>query len=537
MLLRVWAQEGAASALLEGSVANKITGGPIKRAHVMALKVNQAAGTDLPPLVADSDQSGRFSIRVEPGVYRLWADRSGFARQPYGARTPSGPGALVTVAAGQELKDLGFRMIPYGAIAGRVLDEDGEPVIGAAIQILRFHYASGRRQLIPGAGAGSNDRGEYRVYGLPAGRYFMLVTQRNGPISKQRDPAGIIPEIEEPYAPVYYPGVFDFAGAAPLLLPEGGELRDVDFRVRKVRAVTLRGRLMSPTADLISGDVQVILAPREGAGAGFVDRIAGAVDRNSGRFEFRGVAPGSYLLAASQLQRGRAFGGRMALEVTGAEQEDLAVTVAPGIDLQGSIELEDAPADALGKMSARLVPSEGLTLGPQPAAAVGPGGAFQLSGVTPGLWNLVIEPLPEGAWIKALRLGERDVLGGDLNIGSAAPGPLRVVLGAHGGEISGTVTAEGQPRRAAVALVPSGAEARAIPGLYRSTSSDEKGAFAIKGIRPGAYKLFAFEEVEHFAWLDPDFLKSIESLSPEISVAEGERISRQLTPISPISNP
>ena len=69
--------------------------------------------------------------------------------------------------------------------------------------------------------------------------------------------------------------------------------------------------------------------------------------------------------------------------------------------------------------------------------------------------------------------------------------------------------------------------------MYRSTAAQENGTFLFKGVRPGAYKIFAFEEAEAFAWLDPDFLKPVESLGEPVSVDDGEKATRQLTPIPP----
>ena len=69
--------------------------------------------------------------------------------------------------------------------------------------------------------------------------------------------------------------------------------------------------------------------------------------------------------------------------------------------------------------------------------------------------------------------------------------------------------------------------------MYRMASTQKDGAFVFKGVRPGSYRLFAFEEVEPFAWLDPDFLKPVETLGEFISISEGEKITKQLTPIPP----
>jgi hypothetical protein len=65
---------------------------------------------------------------IEAGSYRLNVTRSGFVSAEYGQRKPDTPGAVLTLHAGQELKDLQFRLIPAGVISGRIYDDDGEPL-------------------------------------------------------------------------------------------------------------------------------------------------------------------------------------------------------------------------------------------------------------------------------------------------------------------------------------------------------------------------------------------------------------------------
>jgi hypothetical protein len=110
---------------------------------------------------------------------------------------------------------------------------------------------------------------------------------------------------------------------------------------------------------------------------------------------------------------------------------------------------------------------------------------------------------------------------------------LRIVLAGNGAQISGVVAEDSKPRRATVVLVPTAPELQPAAEMYRATSTQDKGTFTFTGVRPGSYKLFAFEEVEALAWLDPDFLKLVDSMGESISVVEGDRVIRQLAPIAP----
>jgi hypothetical protein len=122
---------------IEGVVVKATTGDPLKKAVLMLHKVEERAQ----PKNATSDASGHFQFKnVEPGRYHLYATRNGYARQEYGERAAHGSGTILTLTAGQHLKDISFRLIPAAVVAGHVYDEDGEPVAEAEIQALRFHY-------------------------------------------------------------------------------------------------------------------------------------------------------------------------------------------------------------------------------------------------------------------------------------------------------------------------------------------------------------------------------------------------------------
>src|SRR5579859_779601 len=189
--------------LVEGIVTNKLTGAPVKGAHV--IYTGRASG-DVPaasPISRDTDMQGHFHLELKPGSYRLWVEREGFARQHYGSPVPESSGSVLTVASGQELRDLAFRITPLGALSGRIFDQDGDPLQGVGIQVMRVSYSSGVRQLIPVTGASSNDRGEYRCYDLPADRYFILATPKGSPLSHSMDASALVPEVQDVYVPLY----------------------------------------------------------------------------------------------------------------------------------------------------------------------------------------------------------------------------------------------------------------------------------------------------------------------------------------------
>jgi hypothetical protein len=355
-------------------------------------------------------------------------------------------------------------------------------------------------------------------------------------MSHPPDTRGLVPEMLDPFAPLYYPGVLDPTAATMVPLPEGGEASDIDFNLQRIRAVTVRGRVTSSIPDFSGSQLQVVLAHNEGNTASGVGRLTATVDPATGRFEFRGVAPGEYLLLGTQQSNKNWFVGREAIEVTAAPiQDHFRLNLSPGYAISGRVQMEGGASADLSHVMVQLVSTENLASYHDSYSKVGPDGSIQMPGVTAGIWMLFFEQLPENVWIKSATYGEQDLLLGDLNASTGPAGQIHIVLAGNGAQISGTVVENDQPRQAFVVLVPAAEELRRSFNLYRLASSENQGTFVFKGVRPGSYKLFAFEEVEPFAWFDPEFLKPVESLGESITVSEGEKVTKQLTPVPPES--
>jgi len=459
-------------------------------------------------------------------------EHPGYARQPYGSKTSQAAGSVLALAPGAQVRDIEIKLTPLGAIAGVILDEDGDPVQGADVQVLRYSYATGQRTLIPISGTSSDDRGHYRVYDLPAGRYLVLATPRGTPLLKPVITSELTPQTQAFFAPLFYPGVVDPASASEISLPEGAEVNGVEFRLPPIRTLTVRGHVLMPVEDSGSIELQVVLARNDVNIATAAGRMSALVSR-AGLFEFSSVAPGSYTLVATAHDRGHVLSARMPLEVSPtAVLDNLTLSLAPAFSIAGHVEFEDGAASPV-HAAISLVAIDHLAPKPSSMARVAADGNFHLPDVTPGPWRFSIDPLPQGYWIKSATYGDSDASSGQLNIAVDPSRFLRIVLAGNGGQISGSVTGTETSTHALVILVPGAEELRRSPAMYRVTTTGEHGLFDLKDLRPGTYKLFALQEVEPFAWLDPEVMKPIESLGQIVTVSAGEHISRQLPVIPP----
>src|SRR5574340_1359530 len=195
---------------VEGLVVNAATGEPLKKAGIRLRRAD--GGSGMRSYSATTDASGKFTIAdVAPGAYRLSAQRNGFVDADWNAAS------AFSLSPRQRMTDVSLRMLPHGVITGRVLDEDGEPVAGINVYAMRYRYPQGRRQLSTFGEASTNDLGEYRIYGLPPGRYVLRATPRS---SYGR--GGPAEQPEEQYVPTFFPGSADAASAAPVEVGAGG---------------------------------------------------------------------------------------------------------------------------------------------------------------------------------------------------------------------------------------------------------------------------------------------------------------------------
>jgi hypothetical protein len=119
-----------------------------------------------------------------------------------------------------------------------------------------------------------------------------------------------------------------------------------------------------------------------------------------------------------------------------------------------------------------------------------------------------------------------------IDLSAGAPGMLDILLSPKGAQMDGVVAdSDGKPLEGVtVALVPE-TDRRDVPHLYRNTTTDQTGRFSLRGLTPGEYRIFAWEQVEPGAYLDPDFLQPFESKGERVSLTEGARESKQLKPI------
>jgi hypothetical protein len=482
-----------------------------------------------------TDASGRFKLTgVPPGRYRATATRSGFVRPV--SKSGQAPPPL-TLAPGQAVDGLTLEMVPAGVITGRVVDQNGEPLVNAQIQQFRYVEIQGERRLMPFGGAVStDDRGVYRMFGLNPGRYYISAaySETSGSLGAPGRGAPMqlaVPApaaADESYPPVFYPGVADPGQAAPIRLAAGEERQGVDFRLVPVRTIRVRGHI-APLPP-VPQEVNVMLTPRGGWGAASFSlgpRPPGRVDAK-GAFEIPNVTPGSYLLTAMAIRDGNPLWARLPVEAGSDNIDGLELALRPNVDLKGRARFDgDAPPGLdLTSLSVTLTPLQAsMGFAGLIRSALDAGGSFQLPNVAPGDYRLNIDPLGGDTYVKAVRYGGADVAGRPVSIGET-PGTFEVVLSAAGARVEGVVTEDGNPAAGAlVTAIPDSG----LPSLRKVGQTGRNGRFTLRGLAPGGYTLYACDVGPEGSIPDPQDLEGFQNKAKKITVEEQARVTADLT--------
>jgi Carboxypeptidase regulatory-like domain len=572
---------------LQGRVVKWGTADPISKATVELRPI--AAGTPA-PYVATTSADGTFVFAaVRPGQYRVVSTRPGYVSAEYGQRWPNGVGTPLTIPPGRTVNNVPIPMLQTAAISGRIRDRSGQPLGNVLVEAMKATYQDGRRVLTRVESAVSDDRGEYRLFWLVPGRYYLVARHPDisgglmrfggagfsaggaglGPNSlvqfqefrNNGDNAGTTPPLEvrlqrsvrERYMPVYFPGTTEEQAAAPIDLATGAEQTGTDFTVEPVLMQRVRGRVVyeSNGEPAMSARVQWVSTTggSEPADFLFMGRSTGTpVECCNGAFELA-LPPGSYTLVAAVNN----LNARAIVQVGFADVEGIVLSLGQSFSVAGRMTFEGrAPApeelNAFRLSLAMNPPVPGIQ--PDSYSTVLPGGTLTLTAGrgdfrvnvspllnVPGAFQIparLIPPTSSNLYVKSIRLGNADVLNDGLHLDGKPDAALEIVIGTTPGSIEGLVVNESrQPvPNVAVSLVPDVSRRRRMD-LYKIATTDSNGRFKIDHVPPGDYVAFAWDGFDSGDWQNPEFVAPYESRGLPVRIRDGALSSVELAALTP----
>lgn len=513
------------SSVIRGRVIDASTGAPLRKASV---RISSPEIRETRSAITDAE--GRYEFTELPaGQFSLNVSKAGYIDIGYGQKAPSEMGKPLKLGDKQVVEKIDFS-VPRGAvITGRVLDEYGEPVTDAQVSLLRNNYtASGPRPMNAGRPTTTNDIGEFRLFGLAPGQYFLAASYRaqqmmfiNG--STTGDDAG--------YAVTYYPGTASLADAQKLSIGLGGSVSDVTLMLVQTRTARVTGTAFDGQGRALKQGSVMMLSRN-----GVMNVLpVSAMIRPDGTFNISGVVPGEYVVRAMiPGQPGTPAESSMAaISVNGTDITDLRLEPLRPITVSGHVVLDPVAARSFKPETMRLnaQPSEpGLLSGPlPPPAAVRDDLTFDFK-ATPGPSIVRLAPTP-GWMIKSVSLNGADVTDG-LTFRSDDVSGLEVELTNRVPDLSGQVT-NGNGDAVLdyyVVVFPQDQDLWNAPGNGRTGLSrpDDQGRYRFRALRPGTYYVVAVEHVQTGEWMDPTWMESVRSRATRVTLNEGDTLVADL---------
>lgn len=514
--------------VIRGRVVAADTGFPLHNAQVTLSSDRLEA-----PRTVRTDPQGAYEFREIPsGRFFVAAEKAGYVRLAFGALEPLEPGDAVQLDEGETLERVDLSLPRAGVISGHVVDEYGEPVLDAAVRAYRFQWRGGMRRFVGVSRIPrTDDRGYFRIFGLLPGSYFVSAEPRRpGDGSAE-------PQDRGQYVPTYYPGTPNLADAVQVTIGVGEERTEINFPVIAARAARVSGTAFDTAGQPVTG-ARVSLVRREGR-LGFVP-VGQTRARGDGRFEFSGVAPGSYTVQVWAHRTGARAEPEFAsvrLTLAGQDVGGLLLRTTRGGTVRGRLLFEGgSPADFTPgrvQVSAPLVSVDLPSVSSDtPRARVGADLTFTIPGLV-GPRFIRVDGLPRPWSLKSVRYNGVDVTDAPLVFeGEAEASGVDLVLTNAAAAVTGVaVESDGTPAALGSVIVFPEDEALRVPHsrFVRLDRADRNGQFSIEGLPPGRYLAAAIEYVWQGEWSDPAFLERLSRSAQPFSLADGEQQHLTLT--------
>jgi len=518
---------------VQGKVVDAKSGQPIRK---VAVYVMGGLRQSFERYSSATGEDGTFAIEnLKPGRYIVTLERTGLVQ----AATARGVTTFV-VQPGQSLSGLVFKMEAAGAVAGKIVDIDGDPIARVSVraEIIGTPPWGSMEGL---EGAVTNDLGEYRIGNLRPGKYWIYATpMQRVPVVRVEGKA----KERLIYArPTYYPGTVDKTQALAVEV-HSGEV-SANFSVLMTHLYRVSG-----TVGVSSGQVvHVHLMSQSGGPVGPEALGEDGKLGEGNRFEYQSVLPGTYM-AMAYVVKGMLTDGqpdmqvlqlKPSIEVGNADVEGLQLHDEPAGQIRGTFRSDTGEKIDWTQLTASVMPiveattkmrrvvggsaASGALAGPPKANS---DGSFEIKNVAGGNYQLVVGTSSDQLrdyYTKSVIFGGRDVT--DSGFAPNGDVQLDVVVSPKGATIEGNVVdSNGQPvPYCTVAVVPN-LEHRARPDSYQQQPTDERGHFIARGLYPGSYMVLAFAEL--FLQEDirqPEFLKTYGGKGETVELGEGTRKS------------
>jgi hypothetical protein len=492
---------------------------------------------------AKTDEKGHFEITGLPaGAYYVQATHPGMILKG----GPWQPGKLIPLEAGQS-QTLDLTMLPTAVITGLVMNEDGEPMPNISVAALRYGYTILGRHVSDTATGNTDDKGQFRIFGLQPGSYLIVATPGADFVggmavaTSSTSSATSHKTNTAVYTTTYYPNESTVERATPVLLKPGDEMQ-VNFNLTRVPAHSISGAVAGlprpkPTDDNPGHIIySIVTVTREGSSmpAGM------AAIGKDGSFKVRDLPPGRYKLVAMQTGAEQGSMGTAEVVIDSADVSGIVISADTSRrEITGVVRTEgDAKLD-FSKLRVVFSPvadpdkvdtayASSFFGGTNGFARVKQDGTFKVE-LLPSAkpYDVIVGAGATGLedwYISKILVGGKDVLASGFKP-AESPALVEIVLSNKGGLIEGSVlNREQKPFPGAeVFAFPTDPKLRGRLNMLQSGPADQQGHFKLRGIRPGEYIVFAVENSQEQPFTTEPFLKANSGRIQTVKLEAGEK--------------
>ncbi|RMG55914.1 MAG: hypothetical protein D6723_01705, partial [Acidobacteria bacterium] len=446
-------------------------GRPVKYATVQLYMTSSNSGKYPHNVLTGKDGSFRFE-HLPPGTYRVSAYRAGYVQSTQTGEPP----LEVTLEEGQEITDVEVTLMRGGVITGRVLDEDGDPIVNTQVIAWRRSENGYYQQMNQ---ARTDDRGVYRIYGLPPGDY---VISSQIPFRWSRHAS---------YGMTYFPGVVSRKQAEILSITAGSEITGIDISLQPDRGAKIVGRVtLAGSKQPLSG-LRVTL---------YGENLSlSATTKSDGSYTFAGLPKGTFHLHINPTQK-NVVPVQKRVTIESLKTVRLDIQLEEGGQISGALELiggRSVPDPQQLTINARLAPLDArqpLLVGTR-TAHINPDGTFTIGGLPSARVQLTVHAPNNRYFLKAITRGERQLAQPSLVIESGQHlSDIHLILSDEVGEVRGYIpSVEDATQSYHVVLVPADESRWRDYAAYRHAWSHGERPAVLRGVPVGRYLLFALD--------------------------------------------
>jgi hypothetical protein len=515
------------TAAIKGRITAADGGMPIKRA-----KLSLENGNPLESRATTADLDGRYEFTdLASGAYRLTASKGVYVPFEYGQRKPFERGKPIELTDGQVADKIDLALVRGGVVSGVLLDDVGDPATGVRVMAMRPQYRDGKRMLVSfGRPVETNDIGQFRLYGLPSGSYFV------GALPSTANTA--IPMLNMPSAaPTYYPGTVSEVEAQRVMVQPGQERTLQDFTLVPSRVVKVSGSATNAAG--APAQMVMIMSTSQAAGGSAMPGMGMGTVKPDGSFQITNVAPGEYTIMA-MMNAGSADQQitTMPLTVAGEDVTGLRLQTIDGFRATGQIIFDPAPPPASlspGGLTLMATPGSTYTMtGTISRATIKEDWTFEIKGLAGQRLFRFSQGLPSGWMIQSVFHGQTDITDKPLDATEDVDRILITVTN-RPGRITGSVLDDrGKPVvGSSIVIFPDDAALGppASTRYLRSIRSGDDGKFKTENLPAATYLVVALESLEPGDENDPELLEQLRALATRTTIGWGDTKDLSMKPV------